>query len=64
MNEALLQVSALTKHFPITADFFSRPVAWVRAVDNINFEVHQGETLGVVGESAAAKPLWSMSCST
>ena len=55
MNEALLQVSALTKHFPIKAGFFSRPVAWVKAVDNVNFEVHQGETLGIVGESGCGK---------
>ncbi|OEU46383.1 MAG: peptide ABC transporter substrate-binding protein [Desulfobulbaceae bacterium S5133MH15] len=55
MSDALLQVSELTKHFPITSGFFSRPEAWVRAVDNINFEVHQGETLGVVGESGCGK---------
>jgi len=55
MNEALLQVSALTKHFPIKAGFFSRPVAWVKAVDNVNFEVHHGETLGIVGESGCGK---------
>jgi oligopeptide/dipeptide ABC transporter ATP-binding protein len=55
MNKTLLQVSALTKHFPIKAGFFSRPVAWIRAVDNVNFEVHQGETLGIVGESGCGK---------
>ncbi len=55
MSDALLQVNELTKHFPITGGFFSRPVAWVRAVDDINFEVQQGETLGVVGESGCGK---------
>ena len=55
MNEALLQVSALTKHFPITAGFFSRPIAWVKAVEHVDFEVRQGETLGIVGESGCGK---------
>lgn len=55
MSEALLQVSALTKHFPITSGFFSRPVAWVRAVDQVNFKISQGETLGIVGESGCGK---------
>jgi oligopeptide/dipeptide ABC transporter ATP-binding protein len=55
VNETLLQVSALTKHFPITAGFFSRPVAWVKAVDDVNFNVQRGETLGIVGESGCGK---------
>ena len=55
MREALLQVNALTKHFPIVAGFFARPVAWIKAVDDVNFEVFQGETLGIVGESGCGK---------
>ena len=55
MDKNLLQVNALNKHFPITAGLFSRPVAWVKAVDDVNFNVRQGETLGIVGESGCGK---------
>ena len=51
----LLEVEGLTMHFPIMAGVFRRQVGTVRAVDGIDFNIHEGETLGLVGESGCGK---------
>ena len=51
----LLQVTNLTKHFPVRKGVFSRVSAQVHAVDDISFEIAEGETLGLVGESGCGK---------
>jgi len=53
--KALLRVSGLVKHFPVRGALFSRRGAAVRAVDGIDFEVGEGETLALVGESGCGK---------
>jgi len=55
MNQALLEVTDLVKHFPITRGIFSRTVGHVHAVDGVTFRVHAGRTLGMVGESGCGK---------
>ncbi|MEV0849838.1 dipeptide ABC transporter ATP-binding protein [Streptomyces sp. NPDC049954] len=54
-GETLLKVEGLQKHFPIKKGVFQRQVGAVKAVDGLSFDVRQGETLGVVGESGCGK---------
>lgn len=54
-QKVLLKVRGLKKHFPIYRGVFQRQVGAVRAVDGIDFDVYQGETLGLVGESGCGK---------
>jgi len=52
---ALLQVKDLKVHFPIRGGLFGAPEGYVRAVDGVSFDVAQGETFGLVGESGCGK---------
>ncbi|MEM7081024.1 MAG: dipeptide ABC transporter ATP-binding protein [Pseudomonadota bacterium] len=55
MSEPLLEVTDLTKHFPIHKGLFSKVVGHVHAVDGVSFSIAPGETLGLVGESGCGK---------
>ena len=53
--EALLELRHLKKYFPAAKDFFGRPTAFVKAVDDVSFKIKAGTTLGIVGESGCGK---------
>lgn len=51
----LLEVKGLRKYFPIQRGLLRRTVGHIRAVDGVDFSVHEGETFGLVGESGCGK---------
>ncbi len=51
----LIEIKELVKYFPVRGGLLQRVVAWVQAVDNISFNIRQGETVGLVGESGCGK---------
>jgi oligopeptide/dipeptide ABC transporter ATP-binding protein len=55
-GEPLLRVEGLRKHFPLTKGIlFARTLGYIKAVDDVSFEIRAGETLGLVGESGCGK---------
>lgn len=54
-QEKILEVKNLSKHYPISGGIFKKSVETVKAVNNISFDVYEGETLGLVGESGCGK---------
>ena len=55
-GEPILEVRGLFKHFPLTQGIVvQRQIGAVRAVDGVDFAMHAGETLGLVGESGCGK---------
>jgi oligopeptide transport system ATP-binding protein len=51
----LVQVCHLKKYFPITRGIVQRHVGDIKAVDDVNFNIYKGETLGLVGETGCGK---------
>jgi len=60
-SETLISANDVCVYFPITRGFFKRRVGDVKAVDQVDLQLAQGETLGIVGESGSGKTTLGMS---
>lgn len=54
-QKTLLKTEGLKKHYPVQKGFIKKETSYVKAVDGVDLEVFEGETLGIVGESGCGK---------
>lgn len=54
-GQPLLEIKELKKHYPVRKGLFGKQTGSVYAVDGVTFTIHEGETLGLVGESGCGK---------
>jgi len=54
-DENIIQVKNLKKYYPISGGMFSQVKGYVKAVDDVSFDIRRGTTMGLVGESGCGK---------
>jgi len=54
-NPLILDVKGMKKYFPIQKGMIKRTVGYVKAVDDVDVYIREGETYGLVGESGCGK---------
>jgi len=54
-QQPILDVQDVVKYFPLAGGFWSKSKAWIKAVDGVSFQIHKGESFGLVGESGCGK---------
>jgi len=54
-DETIVKVEGLKKLFPLTTSMFKRSTSFIHAVDDVDFYIREGESLGLVGESGSGK---------
>lgn len=57
MSNNLIEIKDLCVHYPIRSGFFNRITDYVYAVDGVTFEIKQGESYGIIGESGSGKSI-------
>jgi len=54
-DNTIVEIKSMKKYFPIQSGFLKRTIGYVKAVDDVDMYIREGETFGLVGESGCGK---------